>query len=257
MKFSIITPTYKRSILLMRTIKSVVDQKYTNWEMIIVNDSPEDTSYQQFISSAKDGRVRYYVNDKNRGVNYSRNFAMDNVSSDSDWIIFLDDDDYLSPEALEELKDLILSKQNIKWFVTNRAYADGRLITKFPKNDNFYSYIWDSLILKKCKGDVTHCINTKLIKNIRYSKHIKQAEEWLFYYQISLKEKMYYSSLNTTLTDGYDETHGLNFRKRSRSQEYDNLKSFVKEGCDLKILHHVTFIIYLLMRLIRLIAKTN
>ena len=45
MKFSIITPTYKRADKLSRAVNSLRNQTYTDWEMIIVNDSPAETEY--------------------------------------------------------------------------------------------------------------------------------------------------------------------------------------------------------------------
>lgn len=256
MKFSIITPTYKRGGLLARAVNSVLHQSYTDWEMIIVNDSPDDSSYSVFASSIADPRIHYYVNDVNRGVNYSRNRALDSVSKDSDWVIFLDDDDYLAPDALEDFKTLTTAHQEGKWFITNRAYASGVLVTKYPKPEARYSYIRDVLILKRCKGDVTHCIKTTLLAKVRYSKHIKQAEEWLFYYQIALHKKMYYHSHNSTLTDGYDEITGLNFRKRTRKEQFKTIRAFIREGYDIHLLHHPTFLIYLLMRFVRLCFKS-
>ena len=255
MKFSIITPTYKRRDLLERAIQSVLYQAYAKWEMVIVNDSPDDNSYQAFASSITDPRIHYYVNDENRGVNYSRNRALDTVSKDSDWVIFLDDDDYLAPDALETLHELINKRTDCSWFVTNRAYADGTLVTKYPELETWYSYIKDVLILKRCKGDVTHCIKTSLLTNIRYSKYIKQAEEWLFYYQIALREKIFYHNHNSTLTDGYDKVSGLNFRKRTISEQFETLLSFIREGRELHLLQHPTFVVYLFMRLVRLYIK--
>lgn len=255
MKFSIITPTYKRSKLLERAVESVQKQLHSDWEMIIINDSPEDHSYDDFTDSVPDSRIRYYSNDTNRGVNYSRNRALDIAAKDSDWVIFLDDDDYLSPDALSDLQKLITSHPKEPWFVTNRAYADGTLVTKYPKPETQYSYIKDVLISKRCKGDVTHCIKANIISNIRYSKYIKQAEEWIFYYQIALHKQMYYSNINTTLTDGYDEAIGLNFRKRTRKDQLETLRAFVSEGYKLNILHHPSFLIYLGMRLLRVILK--
>lgn len=255
MKFSIITPTYKRRDLLERAIQSVLRQTYTEWEMIIVNDSPDDSSYKTPHSFLKDPRIHYYVNDANRGVNYSRNRAIDSVSKDSDWIIFLDDDDYLTPDALATLNELATAHPECKWFVTNRAYADGTLVTEYPKPENWYSYIRDVLILKRCKGDVTHCIKSDLLIKIRYSKYIKQAEEWLFYYQIALTEKMFYHKHNSTLTDGYDKVSGLNFRKRTKKEQFEALQNFIREGHELHILHHPTFMIYLFMRAIRTLIK--
>jgi len=108
------------------------------------------------------------------------------------------------------------------------------------------------LIIKRCKGDVTHCIKTGLLSKIRYSKYIKQAEEWIFYYQLALRGKMFYHNHNSTLTDGYNKISGLNFRKRTRMEQLATLKEFVREGHELHILHHPTFIIYLFMRIVRL-----
>lgn len=255
MKFSIITPTYKRADKLSRCVNSVLNQTYYDFEMIIVNDSPNNLSYENFEKNISDSRIKYFKNEKNMGVNYSRNFAMDNISKDSNWIIFLDDDDWLAHDTLQSLEDLILSKPDSKWFVTNRAYKDGKLVTNYPKNDTYYSYIKDVLILKKCRGDVTHIIKSDLIKNIRYSKYIKQAEEWIFYYQISLQEKMFYHDHNSTLTDGYNEENGLNFRKRSKKDQFETLTKFIKEGINLNLLYHSTYVIYLFMRLIRIFIK--
>lgn len=256
MKFSIITPTYKRRDLLERSVQSVLNQAYTELEMIIVNDSPNDSSYETLTTSFSDPRIRYFVNDTNRGVNYSRNRALDSVSKDSDWVIFLDDDDYLAPDALSTFRELIIAHPECKWFVTNRAYANGKLVTKYPKSETLYSYIKDVLIFKRCKGDVTHCIKTSALTSVRYSKSIKQAEEWLFYYQIALHQKLFYHNHNSTLTDGYDEISGLNFRKRTRSEQFKTLNSFIHEGHDFNILHHPTFLIYLFIRFIRALIKT-
>lgn len=256
MKFSIITPTYKRWELLGRAVQSVLRQTYTEWEMIIVNDSPGVPSYKTLPSSVADPRIHYYANDTNRGVNYSRNRALDSVSKDSEWVIFLDDDDYLAQDALETFSKLITAHPECKWFVTNRAYADGTLVTKYPKPKTWYSYIKDVLVLKRCKGDVTHCMKTSILTNIRYSKYIKQAEEWLFYYQIALREKMFYHNHNSTLTDGYDKVSGLNFRKRTRGEQLETLRVFIHEGHKLHLLHHPTFLIYLFMRFVRLCFKS-
>ncbi|MBI5078303.1 MAG: glycosyltransferase family 2 protein [Candidatus Yonathbacteria bacterium] len=257
MKFSIITPTYRRRDLLERAIKSVLSQTYTDWEMIIVNDSPDDPKYQNLASSITDPRIRYYVNDINSGVNYSRNRALDNLSRDSAWVVFLDDDDYFVPDALAEFNKLITAFPDKKWFMTNRAYADGILETRFRRPETQYSFIWEYLILKRGKGEMTQCISTKLINGIRFSKRVKQGEEWLFYYQIELHEKMYYHNHNSTLTDGYDEVSGLNFRKRSRSEQFKTLLTLIREGNQLHLLHHPTFLIYLFMRLVRLCIKTQ
>ena len=255
MKFSIITPTYKRADKLNRAVNSLRNQTYTDWEMIIVNDSPAETEYLPFEQSISDPRIRYVKNERNQGVNYSRNRALDEVSIHSNWIIFLDDDDYLAPDALENFYELIRTKGNANWFITNRAYKDGIPTTNFPRSNKWYSYAWDYLISKKCKGDATHCIKTKEINNIRFLKNIKQAEEWFFFYQLGLKNRYYYHDHNSTITDGYNESTGLNFRKRNRKNEFKTIIIIAYEGTIKGIIYHPTFLVYLLMRLVRIAIK--
>lgn len=257
MKFSIITPTHKRVDNLIRAVNSVLAQTYTDWEMIVVNDSPNDTSYETFTSSINDSRIHYHVNDTNRGVNYTRNLALDKVSADSKWVIFLDDDDYFAPDTLQTFHDLILNHRDQKWFVTNRAHTNGIPVTRFPKEDTLYSYAWEYLLLKRCKGDATHCIETKLITQakIQFSHHVKQGEEWFFFYQVGFLSKMYYHSHNSTITDGYNTSSGLNFRKRSREERFETLSKLIYEGSKINLLYHPTFALYLLARYLKLILK--
>lgn len=254
MKFSIITPTYKRKELLERAVTSLLAQTYIDWEMIIVNDSPTDESYKGFAHSINDPRIHYHTNLANSGVNYSRNLALEKVSADSRFIIFLDDDDYFAPDTLKTFSELILLHRNTKWFVTNRAYKNGTSLTKFPKDETYYDYAWSYLILKRCKGDATHCIETKLITHhrIRFSKYVKQGEEWFFFYQIGLHTKMYYHDHNSTISDGYDSVSGLNFRKRTLQEKCKSLAQLFFETWTKKSFRP-SLLVYLTLRFVKLL----
>lgn len=255
MKFSIITPTYKRSAELGRAVQSVLTQTYAKWELLIINDSPDDNSYANFSEDIKDSRIRYFRNEQNMGVNYSRNFALDNLSADSDFVIFMDDDDWFANDALENFVGIIKERPSENWLVTNRALKSGGPLTSSPKNNSHYSYAWSYLIFKKIKGDATHCIRTSALKNIRFSKSIKQGEEWLFFYQLGLKNKFYYSNHDSTITEGYNRAYGLNFRERTRSEQFRTLVKIINEGSELHLLYHPTFLIYLFIRFIRILVK--
>lgn len=257
MKFSIITPTFRRKDKLQRAVASLLAQTYKDWEMIIINDSPQDEEYKDFASSINDARIHYHVNPKNSGVNVSRNHGLDKLSADSKWVIFLDDDDYLAPDTLATFSMLINIGTDIKWLMTNRAYRNGKPLTVTPSDDTTYSYAWSYLILKRIKGDATHCIETKLITHIhaRFSKYVKQGEEWFFFYQIGLHTKLFYHDHNSTITDGYDDTHGLNFRKRPFSERLETLIKLIYEAKNKKILYRTTFIMYTILRFFKLLLK--
>lgn len=251
MRFSIITPTYKRSDKLARAVHSVQNQTYQDWEMIIVNDSPNDETYRAFASSINDPRIHYHVNKTNSGVNFSRNIALDKISADSKWVIFLDDDDHLAPDTLQTFYNLIREHPYTNWFITNRALTNGTPLTNAPASDVLYSYIRDYLLLRRCRGDVTHAINTTSLHTVRFPLHVKQGEEWLFFYQLGLSEKMFYHDHNSTISSGYDEG-GLNFRKRNRMERFETLSILFYEAAHRGFAYRPSFLLYLCIRLIRL-----
>lgn len=249
MKIYIITPTHKRPEELLRSMRSVLDQTYTGWEMIIVNDSPFDTAYEKTEKEIrKDPRIIYLKNEKNEGVNFSRNRALDllkEMSEVNDWIIFLDDDDTLAKDALETLVEIHKKNPAEKWILTNRASYEGKSFTKIPFTDREYSYVSGFLIARKLKGDATHFIKAEETKDIRFPKYVRQGEEWLFYYQLALKvRKFFYHNHNCTLSFGYSE-NGLNLRKRNKKERLQALFSLVRESYLLNIIWHPTMLLYL------------
>lgn len=253
--FTIVTPTYKRSELLKRAISSVQSQTCQDYIMIIINDSPLDESYESIKSiCAHDAKIAYLINETNQGVNFSRNRGLSLADSGS-WIIFLDDDDYLAPNALAHFKALIDKHPNQKWFMSNRALPDGTSLTYAPYSNTLYSYTWDYLLAKNITGDATHCIQKKYLASTRFSKKVKQGEEWLFFYQLGLKGKFFYSNHNSTLSDGYDASSGLNFRNRPKSERFNSLMSLCKEGLTLGFGYHPSFLFYVYARFLILLLK--
>ena len=96
--FSIIIPTFNRAILISKAIQSVIDQRYTNWELIIVDDGSSDNT-KEVVANFNDNRIKYFFKiNEERGI--ARNFGIDKAGGD--YISFLDDDDYYLPEFLEE-----------------------------------------------------------------------------------------------------------------------------------------------------------
>lgn len=258
MKFSIITPSYQRPQKLIRAVQSVLEQNYEKWEMIIVNDSPSFnySTFEKFIEENKkkiNNRIKYFMNKENMGVNFSRNFALNNVSQSSDYLTFLDDDDWLSKGALEELKINIEKHPNQEWFFSDRVTETGEKITKIPEYNKEYNYMWSHRIRKTIKNDSTNIIKTKLIQenNIRYSKYIKQAEELLFWHHINKYANMYALDLPTTISEGYLED-GLTHNKNSKLERIRQTFVLIKETRERKIFN-LDFMVYIPFRILAIL----
>jgi glycosyltransferase involved in cell wall biosynthesis len=94
--FSIILPTYNRAALLMNAIRSVIEQEFKDWELIIVDDGSNDVSRSK-IEEIQDSRIRY-IFQENQGKGPARNRGLD--AANGDWICFLDSDDLYYPNHL-------------------------------------------------------------------------------------------------------------------------------------------------------------
>ena len=96
---SIIMPSYNTADYIEETIQSVLNQTYTNWELLIVDDCSNDSTLQ-ILENYNDERIKVFVNEQNSGAAVSRNKALREAKGQ--WIAFLDSDDLWSPEKLEK-----------------------------------------------------------------------------------------------------------------------------------------------------------
>lgn len=95
---SVIMPSYNTARFIGNSIKSVLNQTYTNWELIIVDDCSTDNT-DEVVENFKDKRIKFFKNKKNYGAALTRNKAI--KLAKGEWIAFLDSDDIWMPKKLE------------------------------------------------------------------------------------------------------------------------------------------------------------
>jgi glycosyltransferase involved in cell wall biosynthesis len=194
---SIITPVFNRIEWLPLTLQSLVDQTYSNWECILVNDFGEDV--QHIVNQFNDPRIKYFKNDRNEGLAQTRNNAID--KSSGDYFISLDSDDQLYSEAIEFRMGLI-KKHNFE-VVYTRA-----LKNIYEKQQNSYRLVqnilyWDSPFPNK---DLILVQNTCPCNCLMWSR---KAQDFGGYY-------------DPTLSTGEDWNHSI-----AMSRKYDFWESKV------------------------------
>ena len=106
--FTIIGPTHHRPILLRRTLQSLMAQTFRDFQVIVVDDSPQYVPpYEELNALA--GHYTYVIRSGRPGPAGSRNLALKLV--ESEYVIFLDDDDSFDPGHLQALADAIGAKR--------------------------------------------------------------------------------------------------------------------------------------------------
>ncbi len=103
---SIVIPTYRKLPMLKIALSSALRQKGNHsFEVIVVNDDPEDTTVDDFISSINVDHLKYYKNERNLGLfgNWNRCFTL----ASGQWVAILNDDDYLYDFYLEEVERIL------------------------------------------------------------------------------------------------------------------------------------------------------
>ncbi len=93
-KISVIMPIYNAEQYVEKTIMSILNQTYSNFELIIIDDHPTDNTLK-IVERIKDDRIKILHNDRNRGIAYSRNVGL--KSAIGEFIAIMDHDD-LAPE---------------------------------------------------------------------------------------------------------------------------------------------------------------
>lgn len=134
--FSIVIPLYNKEQNVKKTIDSILNQTFKDFEVLVVNDGSTDGS-AEIVTRFKDCRIRL-INQENSGVCVARNNGI--KSSKFDWIAFLDADDFWEENYLEEIyKAILLYPQNKIFIGGQMLHHKGktrRLINNIYSNEN-------------------------------------------------------------------------------------------------------------------------
>lgn len=113
---SIIMPSYNTEKYICDSIKSILEQTYPYWELIIVDDCSTDNTKKVISDFLQDPRIKFLSNERNSGAAVSRNYALREAKGK--WIAFLDSDDTWNPKKLEKQIDFMESN-NYKFTCTD------------------------------------------------------------------------------------------------------------------------------------------
>lgn len=144
MFLSIVAPVYNVKDYLSSFFESVVQQKVRDFELILVDDGSTDGSGKKCDEFANHFSFAHVIHKKNGGLSSARNSGEKLASGK--YLLFVDSDDIMNPEALYSLYRVLYSKHcNITVCPTNKIYLDGKIQKNSYKNldecNNFHTLI--------------------------------------------------------------------------------------------------------------------
>ena len=108
---SIVMPAYNAEKYIDKCINSIIEQKYKNWELIIIDDYSDDNTYDKITKYGNYPNIKVFRNDKNRGISYTTNRAI-NLSKGK-YIALMDDDDIALPDRIKLQVDYLENNKDI------------------------------------------------------------------------------------------------------------------------------------------------
>ena len=201
---TVIVPVYKVEEYLDRCIKSILNQTYTDFEVLLVDDGSPDNCVKMCDEYAKKDNRIFVIHQKNGGLSAARNTGINwfYEQNRSDYITFVDSDDWLHPEYLSTLingiiaNDVKISVCNYKR-VTKEISHEEHTNFKYEITDpeNFlvnhswqYNYAWGKLYHKSVFEDVRYPVGKNFedtfttYKTLHKCEKIAYTDTQLYYY---------------------------------------------------------------------------
>jgi len=145
-RVSVLMAAYKTNPIHLRSsINSILTQTFEDFELIILDDAPDDTSVRKIVESYSDSRIKYFRNDKNIGISGTRNRLLKLASeSVSEFVIAIDHDDIQLPEKIEKMVNFLDNNPSIgavgSWYYHFFDDTDRVELKRLPENNDIIRF---------------------------------------------------------------------------------------------------------------------
>lgn len=240
---SVITTTYNRSGQIKDSIECILRQSYQYFEYIIVDDCSTDDT-ERVVKSIDDPRIRYFKNEKNRGLCYSRNVGIKEACGR--FIVCQDDDDFCRLDKLEKTINVFMSLSEEYGMVYCESINHSRRlsgITDIPAiiipdrsmpDVRKKGYIFPALLSKNFITATAAMMRKDCMEKVGlYDESLFGYEDWDIYLRIAkeyeaafIREPLYdYYQRSGTLISKKDDEH----RRKIITALFDIDKKFVED----------------------------
>ncbi|MCD6067453.1 MAG: glycosyl transferase [Bacteroidetes bacterium] len=200
--FSVVLPVFNREEMISKAIKSVLQQEFPFWELIVIDDGSTDGTRKVVESYTNDPRIKY-VYQQNAERSAARNNGIE--LSAGDFICFIDSDDYYLNNHLSELYKTI-SANNFKEALYYTHYykeisgkrVEGKMFSEI-RNKGLYNIFHESLLQTN-----SVCIHKNLVKDHKFPLEFNLFEDNHLWIRVIALSGLIYSRTPTTVMVEHD-----------------------------------------------------
>ncbi len=212
---SVLMPVYNAENFLRKAIDSILGQTYTDFEFLIINDGSIDQS-RNIIDSYNDERIKIIENEKNRGLIFSLNRAIDNASGK--YIARMDADDISMPDRFEKQITFLESYSDIALLGSSAIIIDESGQEKKVTNVIESSHlIFTQLFFESPFFHTSVMGRTPVFREFKYNDNYYVAEDYYLWSQIAMKYKL--ANLNEPLIKYRHHAESISSRKAQQQQD--------------------------------------
>lgn len=218
---SICIPAYKRVQYLQRLLDSIAVQTFRDFEVVVSDDSDDDSVYNLLEAYTEKFTIHYYKNEPSLGTPANWNFGISKATGE--WIKLIHDDDWFaSADSLQLFADNINQQHKLIFC----AYANRTQATGGKVEEKYFPALWKNKIIKNALtllaynviGPPSVTLVHSSIKE-KYDERMKWRVDMDFYVRLLLKEKSY-TYINKILVNvGISETQVTNYCFQNPSVE--------------------------------------
>ncbi len=236
---SVIVPVYNAGKYLVKCLDSIVEQSYTDLEILLVDDGSSDNSGKICdLYAHKDGRVKVF-HQENRGLSAARNRGLSRANGD--YITFVDSDDYIELDTYEEVyKSIVSYDPDIVFFREKSVNLKGETIYINGDTPTGKVHIGnrkdalDLVIPRLINGVCDKVFRKELLCGLSFQEGFMYGEDyWFNLHALRNVERMVYiDQIKYSYVSNNDSVTHKKFNRNSFDQIYfkDRIKEFISDN---------------------------
>lgn len=211
--FSIIIPAYNYGQTLERAVNSALEQQYSNFDILVIDDGSTDNTPSVTRQLLAGGKLQLRcLRQDNAGLAAVRNRGI--REANGEWLIFLDADDELLKDALSTFADCIARTPESRMVIANHKSDNGKQrkttrppITSNDPEKNFYAYLWKKLSI----SNGACAMHRSLFQHVGYNENLRISEDTPVFATILANFRVTTTNTATTIIHKHTDSMRHNF----------------------------------------------